>query len=671
MNPIKTLASANRWRDQYNPLRNLTMARAVSLMEDAQRGVMADLQWLYASELGIEATDADLMTIIERTVAGVSDMDWQIVTADDQMLGFDQALADEQRDFLEASYNACDNLSDAIEHLVMARFRGFSHLQPWLKPDWTIEHLEPLPQWNMVRDGTSSRWAWNRAAHQKPYRSLAPDAALDPADYILLENRRPVNRIALIKYIRSTVAEKDWDAYVEIYGIPGVFIIMPPNIPEGKEAEYRDRAVDAAEAASGALPNGSDVKTLAEVRGVQPFQMRLEWLQKQLVLAGTGGMLTMLSEPTGIGSGASGTHEGVWQTIIRRVARKVELPFNCQYDRRALAAVFPGRPQLAFFSLRAKQEKDVGSAVSSIAQLASAGYQVDPEQVEAETGYKVTLKAPETPDPGMNWPRFASLNAHTPFKTHENVFKNAPSILNAQGDPPPPPPAQIAKNRPSGADAILADLAATILDGSVPFEDALKAAQEKLDQADLNALSSGLEAALEGAMYEAAATAAGGPRSVATAEVANMREYKRERDGKFAEVDNPADFEPGDNPDSAETQAAEIGKGKKAIEKCLAEGVDVHDAVSRGDIGTISLRYGDEKGGLAHFKDRKEAVEHLAQTLVQGKAGKPYQQGQKLNLTHGGFVATLRLTEDKKDGLPKNWVLTSFGPNDKKEGANN
>ena len=38
------------------------------------------------------------------------------------------------------------------------------------------------------------------------------------------------------------------------------------------------------EAASGALPNGSDVKTLSEVRGVQPFQARLEWLQKQLIL---------------------------------------------------------------------------------------------------------------------------------------------------------------------------------------------------------------------------------------------------------------------------------------------------------------------------------------------------------------------------------------------------
>ena len=427
---------------------------------------MADLQWLYASELGIEATDPDLMTIVEKTLAGVADMDWQIVTADPEQRGFDAALAQEQKDFLEASYNACDNLPEAIDHLVMARFRGFSHLQPWLKPDWTLEHLEPLPQWNMVRDGTSSRWAWNPEAHQKPYRHFGADALLRPEDYILLENRRPVNRIALIKYIRATVAEKDWDAYVEIYGIPG------------------------------ALPNGSDVKTLSEVRGVQPFQTRLEWLQKQLVLAGTGGMLTTLAEPTGIGGGASGVQDSAWQTIVRRMAHKVEQPLNRQYDRRALAALFPGRPQLASFALRAKQERDVGAAVDSIAKLSDAGYQVDAAQVEAETGYKVTLKPVPEPVPGP-----------TPFKNAMGAFKNTPRAAGGQGDPSEPPPSQNAGNRPSGADAVLAEIAATILAGSVPFDEALKRAREKLDAIDLETLSKPLEEALEEAMFDRAAKA--------------------------------------------------------------------------------------------------------------------------------------------------------------------
>ena len=555
-NAARLITAANRWRDGYNPLRALTMPRAVALMEDAQRGVMADLQWLYASELGIEATDCDLMTIIEKTLAGVADMDWQIVTADHEQRGFDDALAQEQKDFLESAYNACDNLPEAIEHLVMARFRGFSHLQPWLKPDWTIEHLEPLPQWNMVRDGTSSRWAWNPEAHQKPYRAFGADALLSPDDYIILENRRPVNRIALVKYIRSTIAEKDWDAYVEIYGIPGVFIIMPPNIPQGQEGKYRDEAVAASEAASGALPNGSDVKTLSEVRGVQPFQTRLEWLQKQLILAGTGGMLTSLAEPTGIGGGASGVQENAWTTIVRRVAHKVASAIVRQYDRRALAAMFPGRPALASFALRTKQEKDVGAAVESISKLSAAGYQVDPAQVEAETGYKVTQAAVPGPgDSGMSLdqltsliyplkaagytikkqqleqatrlrleesqsadsPSQSSLNSAVPRKTalqtNEKPLQNAPSDSDGQGDPSGQPPAQIAKNRPSGAEAVLAEIAATILDGSSPYEEALETARKKLEEIDPELLADDLEKELESAMFQAAADAVGGKAS--------------------------------------------------------------------------------------------------------------------------------------------------------------
>jgi len=388
---LKKLEATNAWRDINNPLRNLTMPRAVQYMESAQRGVMADLQWLYAAETGIEATDPDLMAIIERTLSGVADLDWQIVAVSDETHGFDASLAEDQAAFLRESYNRCDNLDAALEHLVMARFRGFAHLQPWLAPDWTIEHLEPLPQWNMVRNGTRPDWAFNPRADGTAYESCS--TKLTPDEYILLAAARPVNRIGLIKYIRATVAEKDWDGYVEIYGIPGVFIIMPERVPDGKEDEYAAKAEQAAEAASGALPYGSDVKTLSEARGSQPFELRLEWLQKQLVLAGTGGLLTMLAE-SGSGTLGGSAHQAAWDQIIRRVARVVARPFQTQYERRALAARFPGRPALAYFDLRAKQEKDVGKAVANIASLAGAGYLVNADQVTAETGYEVIYTAP-------------------------------------------------------------------------------------------------------------------------------------------------------------------------------------------------------------------------------------------------------------------------------------
>ena len=93
------------------------------------------------------------------------------------------------------------------------------------------------------------------------------------------------------------------------------------------------------------------------------------------------------------------------------------------------------------------------------------------------------------------------------LQTGLGAFKTASGSSDGQGAPPEPPPSQNAGNRPSGADAVLAEIAATILDGSVPFEEALKRAQEKLDAIDLETLSKPLEEALEAAMFDKAAEA--------------------------------------------------------------------------------------------------------------------------------------------------------------------
>ena len=132
--------------------------------------------------------------------------------------------------------------------------------------------------------------------------------------------------------------------------------------------------------------------------------------------------------------------------------------------------------------------------------------------------------------------------------------------------------------------------------------------------------------------------------------------------------------ERGVNPDNDTVQAAEIGKGKAAIRKCLAEHVDMPDAVCRGDIGTISILYGSpvdtpegKAWGLSHFAQRKDTVGHLPETLIRGEAQKPYQDGQKRNIVLGEYTAVLALANDpEKPGKPKRWILSAFQPSDQK-----
>ncbi|MCS6248684.1 MAG: hypothetical protein H2173_14515, partial [Opitutus sp.] len=47
MSITRQLKVAAKWRAQFNPLRSLTFQRAVSLLEEGERGAYAELQWTY------------------------------------------------------------------------------------------------------------------------------------------------------------------------------------------------------------------------------------------------------------------------------------------------------------------------------------------------------------------------------------------------------------------------------------------------------------------------------------------------------------------------------------------------------------------------------------------------------------------------------------------------
>jgi hypothetical protein len=48
-----------------------------------------------------------------------------------------------------------------------------------------------------------------------------------------------LNRILAVLYLRRNLSQKDWDSYLEEFGIPSVFLVGPPNAPAAKEEEYQ------------------------------------------------------------------------------------------------------------------------------------------------------------------------------------------------------------------------------------------------------------------------------------------------------------------------------------------------------------------------------------------------------------------------------------------------
>lgn len=450
--PISTSAlvrRANRWRDTLNPLRSLTIARAIALLEEGMRGEFADLQWTYQA---IERRYPVLRALKARRSSALLKLDWDIKVPDD-LKGPDKSLAKKQRIALRGIYDGLSNFREALRFLALAEFRGFAHLQKHRDAAGALRELHWLPQWNWVRDGMFGAWAYNADARQTGVQSLGPDVVLGEGlrreEFVVRECESPINEVGLIACVRASMGEKDWAAFVEIFGLPNCVIVMPESIPDGKAAEYQAAAEKVAEGASGAIPAGADAKFPgAAVRGNAPFREWVEWQEKDVVLAGTGGKLTMLTE-SGSGTLAGGAHQDTFDDIACSEAEDISEVLQRDLDQVELARLFPGQPVLAYFELAAPESEDQDRLADRVAKLSTAGFSADADELAEKLGLKLTAKAePIAPA----------------------VPESRPAIPPAPEDPSPDPEdPPIANRRPAGdlqaagvrqlASALAADLA--------------------------------------------------------------------------------------------------------------------------------------------------------------------------------------------------------------------
>lgn len=441
--PGQIVSAANRWRENYNPLRGLNMRRAVELLELGQRGDTAYLQWAYRF---IERRNPIISGLLSRCEAPLLQYDWRIVETALKPAGMseqafrkknrlsnrvrvinrpadltDDALkkmADAQKSDLEAAYNAVDNLRAAIMHLHKADFRGYAHLQKHRNDDGSVYHLEVLNQWCICRDGLEGNWWWNPDSRSTsaPLQFLGADFciggdALPIEDFIIREVERPIDELGIVHTVRTGLVEKDWDGFIEIYGLPGGVVTMPANVPPGKETEYEQTARLIAEGGSGALPAGSTYEANQSPRGVDPFTPRINHLDQHLIMAGTGGKLTMMTDSGAGGQmrGSSSVHERAFGEIADGRASQIAEIFQRDFDPEVLERTGHGdEPVLVYFEFGAEDREDVGQLCTNVNVLKQAGKVADTDWLSEKTGYVLTdAPAPvvqpapgESPGPG-------------------------------------------------------------------------------------------------------------------------------------------------------------------------------------------------------------------------------------------------------------------------------
>ena len=385
---LKNLQLSTNWRAQYNPLRGLTIAQLVAMLEAGERGNYARLQWLYRY---VEKRNSTLRAVLQRRQASMTRLDWDIRLRDaDMAAASPRTLAARQAAVLRDAYERIANLREAVAFLALAEFRGYAHLERHFDAQGRTIRLEPVPQWFWARLGPEAPWQYN--AQARPGLPMPGDPVLDPERFIVRENDSPIDEIAVIAHVRQSLSQKDWDGFVETYGLPPLFLELPEDIPAEKEAEYQAQAEAIIGDARGTVPHGTQIHTVdSGSRGKNPFEDHLRYQDELIVLAATGGKLTALAE-SGTGTLAAGAHQQAFDDITEAEAALISEVFQEQFDRPLLARMFPGQPQLAYFELAATRSLDPADVVAQAFTLARAGYEIDPAELSEKTGFRLKLR---------------------------------------------------------------------------------------------------------------------------------------------------------------------------------------------------------------------------------------------------------------------------------------
>ncbi len=138
----------------------------------------------------------------------------------------------------------------------------------------------------------------------------------------------------------------------------------------------------------------------------------------------------------------------------------------------------------------------------------------------------------------------------------------------------------------------------------------------------------------------------------------------------------------GQNPDKASVQAAEVGKGKAAIQKSIETQGDVFGAFGRSDLGLIDIYWTKNGYGLKHILERRNAFAKghpgaitgeemaalLPEIIIHGTVKDSVRHRSRDKIVHyGNYLVILTIDLEKKKGRT-HWILSGYDVNEEAAG---
>ena len=381
----------------FNPLRGLNAKDVENILDFSETGCISRLELIFRM---LEKSSIDVSTILTRRQAALIGCDWEIRKRENATQNAEMdKLADEQVAMLNEQFGRAEDdgsLIEAIKCLGTAIFRGIAVVEPRFS-DKGLVGFETFDAWNFSIDPVTKDVYWNPKAIDCTNFQQTLKKVTGTRCIVSLEET-PVDGLALPIYIREYFGEEQWARLVARRGLPACYIIAPP-LAGDKVTQFTNAAKKVADGGSGALPNGSQVITeKMDAANSQSFDLFLAHQQKQIILAGTGGILGSLAEATGLGSGVSDAHENTWREIVKMDAMKISNLINRKVAHLLLDAFFPGQPKLAYFNISTSLPKSASEVLDCAVKADQAGFEIDEVQLSEMTGFKLKKKqSPQAP----------------------------------------------------------------------------------------------------------------------------------------------------------------------------------------------------------------------------------------------------------------------------------
>lgn len=368
-------------RERRNDLPELTPQRAQELFEAWRRGEMADVQLMWDQ---LEERDDTLMVVLNARLSALAEMPWALVV-DADAVGDDpqrKALAEEQKRYLSACFAAVENLDDALRHLGMADFRGVAALE--ITGNTTRMRWEVIEPWNLCRPVRRGPWLYNEEASATPARL----EELEP-ERVIVREAMPIDLPAM--YLISSLHHSvhSWDGFLEVFGIPNIFMEMPPGTTEEAAAAMDAVAQRLIGEGRGTVPSGTKFQTVETSKdNSQSFEARYKVCREAIITLATGGLLTVGTAPDS-GTLAGNAHSDSFSRLCAASARSISAAINRQFVRPLLAARYEHEPVLVQFELAPEPVDDRLQMAQLLSALNTAGWAPSAETVSEMMRFEV------------------------------------------------------------------------------------------------------------------------------------------------------------------------------------------------------------------------------------------------------------------------------------------